>query len=68
MPQVDWLRTARRVLTTDRVDGLSIDEVEALKAAGHDLESILARSARVFFNQVFRDGFSMRTCIPATCS
>ena len=57
VPQVDWLRTAGRVLTTDRVDGLSIDEVEALKAAGHDLESILARSARVFFNQVFRDGF-----------
>ena len=57
VPQVDWLRTARRVLTTDRVEGLSIDEVVALKEVGHDVESILARSARVFFNQVFRDGF-----------
>ncbi len=57
VPQVDWLRTARRVLTTDRVEGLSIDEVDALKEVGHDVEGILARSARVFFNQLFRDGF-----------
>jgi ubiquinone biosynthesis protein len=57
VPQVDWLRTARRVLTTDRVEGLSIDEVDALEAAGLDMGEILARSARAFFNQVFRDGF-----------
>ena len=57
VPQVDWVRTTRRVLTTDRVDGLSIDEVEALEEAGHDVERILTSSAKAFFNQVFRDGF-----------
>ena len=57
VPEVDWLRTARRVLTIDRVDGVSIDEVEVLKRAGQDVGDILARSARAFFNQVFRDGF-----------
>lgn len=57
VPQVDWKRTGRRVLTTDRVEGVSIDEVEALQNSGHDLRTVLESSARAFFNQVFRDGF-----------
>jgi len=57
VPAVDWQRTARRVLTTDRVRGLRIDDREALLAAGHDLEAVLSRAAAIFFNQVFRDGY-----------
>lgn len=54
---VDWERTGQRVLTTERIRGHNIDDVEALRAAGHDIEDILARSARIFFLQVFRDGY-----------
>jgi ubiquinone biosynthesis protein len=54
---VDWERTAQRVLTTERIHGINIDDVEALREAGHDVDDILARSARIFFLQVFRDGF-----------
>lgn len=54
---VDWERTGQRVLTTERIRGINIDDVEALTEAGHDVNDILARSARIFFLQVFRDGF-----------
>ncbi|MDJ0683960.1 MAG: 2-polyprenylphenol 6-hydroxylase [Alphaproteobacteria bacterium] len=54
---VDWDRTARRTLTTERIRGLSIDDVEGLTAAGFDIDAILERSAEIFFLQVFRDGF-----------
>ena len=57
VPAVDWTRTARRVLTTDWVEGISVHEREALIKAGHDLERIVANTAKVFFLQVFRDGF-----------
>jgi len=57
VPSVDWRRTSRRVLTLERVEGLPVDEVEALRAAGHDADAIMATAAEVFFKQVFRDGF-----------
>lgn len=57
VPAVDWQRTAHRVLTTERVDGIPIDETETLVEAGLDPRDIIERSARIFFCQVFRDGF-----------
>ena len=57
VPEIDWSRTARRVLTTGWVGGIPIDEREALVAAGHDLEEVAANMAKAFFLQVFRDGF-----------
>ena len=57
VPKVDWRRTARRVLTTERVEGAALGDAEALAAAGHDPADIVARAARATFNQVFRDGF-----------
>lgn len=57
VPDVDWQRTGRRVLTTSRVEGIPIDEVDALVEAGLDPRDIIERSAEVFFFQVFRDGF-----------
>jgi ubiquinone biosynthesis protein len=57
VPRVDWARTARRVVTFERVSGLRADERDNLIAHGHDPDAILAQAAVVFFNQVFRDGF-----------
>jgi len=57
VPAVDWERTSRRVLTTERIVGIRIDEVAELVDAGLDPRDIIERSARVFFYQVFRDGF-----------
>ena len=57
VPKVDWARTARRVLTLERIAGLPVDEREALIAVGLDPQEIVAKAARTFFKQVFRDGF-----------
>lgn len=57
VPQVDWTTTAKRVLTTSRVHGISIVDIEGLKKSGVDPLDILEKSAGAFFMQVFRDGF-----------
>ena len=57
VPKVDWSRTGKRVMTTDRIEGISMDDRAALEAAGHDLLEITTKAARTTFNQVFRDGF-----------
>ncbi|HTZ38046.1 MAG TPA: 2-polyprenylphenol 6-hydroxylase [Stellaceae bacterium] len=57
VPRVDWRRTGRAVLTTERVAGIRVDDRAALIAAGHDVDALLRGAAEAFFRQVFRDGF-----------
>jgi ubiquinone biosynthesis protein len=57
VPAVDWQRTAKRVLVTERIRGISAGDIEGLKASGIDLTATMERAAKAFFNQVFRDGF-----------
>jgi len=57
VPEVDWRRTARRVLTIQRIQGIPLDRREEIVAAGHDVNLILERAASAFFHQAFRDGF-----------
>ncbi len=57
VPAVDWQRTSRRVLTLERVPGIPIDDREALLAAGHDPDAIVAKLIQSFLAQAFRDGF-----------
>ncbi|MGF1609384.1 MAG: 2-polyprenylphenol 6-hydroxylase [Kiloniellales bacterium] len=57
VPAVDWQRSAQRVLTMERRQGIPLDDRETLLAAGHNLEDVLTKAAVIFFRQVFRDGF-----------
>ncbi|MCW2245658.1 ubiquinone biosynthesis protein [Azospirillum fermentarium] len=57
VPQVDWDRTAKRVLTLERIHGIKVDDPQAIIAAGYDSSEVLAKASAGFFNQVFRDGF-----------
>lgn len=57
VPEIDWRRTARRVMTQERVTGIPMDDREAMLAAGLDIDEVLARAAAIFFRQVFRDGY-----------
>ncbi len=57
VPAVDWERTGRRVLTTERIAGIPFHDVDDLRKAGHDLEAIVRHASENFFRQVFRDGF-----------
>jgi ubiquinone biosynthesis protein len=57
VPQIDWRRTGRTVLTTERIVGTRVDDRDGLIAAGHSIPDLLQNAAASFFNQVFRDGF-----------
>jgi ubiquinone biosynthesis protein len=57
VPAVDWARTARRVLVTERIVGIPVDERTRLVEAGIDPDAVVAAAARAFFKMVFRDGF-----------
>ena len=57
VPAIDWPRTARRVLTQQRLEGIAMDDRDRLLAVGHDLRDILEKAAAIFFKQAFRDGY-----------
>lgn len=57
IPAVDWQRTARRVLTTARLEGVPISDLAALKAAGHDLDALAQSLIRTFLSQALGRGF-----------
>jgi ubiquinone biosynthesis protein len=57
VPRVDWPRSARRVLTLERLTGIRMVDRATLLAAGQDIDQVLARAAAIFFKQAFRDGF-----------
>jgi ubiquinone biosynthesis protein len=57
VPRVDWDRTNGRVLTLEWVEGIKISDVEALKAAGHDLPKLAATLVLAFLTQAISAGF-----------
>jgi len=57
IPAIDWDRTSGRVMTLDWMDGIKISEVEALKAAGHDLNALAARLVLTFLKQAISEGY-----------
>ena len=57
IPHVIWDYTHSGVLTTERIAGISIDEKEALEAAGHDCLALCERAATLFFHMAFVDGY-----------
>jgi len=57
IPEIDWRRTARRVLTMEWLDGIKLNDREALIAAGHDCNRLAATLVRAFLRQAVVDGF-----------
>jgi ubiquinone biosynthesis protein len=57
VPWVDWERTGRDVLTLEWIDGIKMSDLEALRAAGHDLKQLAATLIQSFLRQTLRDGF-----------
>ena len=57
VPNVFWSHTSKRVLTTERIIGIRIDNIEALKIAGQNTSEIVGNASTAFFRQVFFDGF-----------
>jgi ubiquinone biosynthesis protein len=57
VPEIDWRRTARRVLTLEWLDGIKLNDREALQAAGQDCEALAKTLVRAFLRQAVVDGF-----------
>ena len=57
VPQIDWRRTARRVLTLEWLDGIKLNDRDALVAEGHDCKALAAILVRSFLRQAIVDGF-----------
>jgi ubiquinone biosynthesis protein len=57
VPDVDWERTGRDVVTMEWIDGIKMSDVEALKAAGHDLDKLADTLIQSFLRHTLRDGF-----------
>ncbi|MSR14771.1 MAG: ubiquinone biosynthesis regulatory protein kinase UbiB [Gammaproteobacteria bacterium] len=57
VPEIFWAYTRQNVLVMERVDGISISDIEGLRAAGVDLHALAASGVEIFFTQVFRDHF-----------
>jgi ubiquinone biosynthesis protein len=57
VPNVNWERTARRVLATEWVDGIALNERAKLSAAGHDLVRLARVLIQSFLRQAIGDGF-----------
>lgn len=53
IPRVFWDRTTTRVLTLERIDGLHIDDLAALDAAGIDRKALARRAAGIVLDEVF---------------
>ncbi len=57
VPAIDWARTAKRIMTQERMTGIPMDDGPAMRAAGLDVDDVLTKAANIFFNQAFRDGY-----------
>jgi ubiquinone biosynthesis protein len=57
VPEIDWTRTSRRVLTLEWIEGIRLADRAALIAAGHDVKALAATLVRAFLRQAVVDGF-----------
>ncbi|ASY71374.1 2-polyprenylphenol 6-hydroxylase [Sinorhizobium fredii] len=57
VPKVDWERTGRDVVTMEWIDGVKMSDIEGLRAAGHDLNTLAETLIQSFLRHTLRDGF-----------
>ena len=57
VPKIYWNYTTKKILTLDKVDGISIREQVKLKELGVDLKILAENLIQFFLKQAVRDGF-----------
>ncbi|MHB8453778.1 MAG: ubiquinone biosynthesis regulatory protein kinase UbiB [Acidiferrobacterales bacterium] len=57
VPKVYWDLTRTTVMVMERISGIPISNIQALKDAGIDLRRLAHNGVEIFFTQAFRDGF-----------
>ena len=66
VPEVFWDFCSNDVMVMERMHGTPISQVDKLLEQGIDIPRLAQAGVEIFFTQVFRDGFSMPICTPAT--
>tara|TARA_Y100000590_G_scaffold7004_1_gene8985 strand:- start:6868 stop:8451 length:1584 start_codon:yes stop_codon:yes gene_type:complete len=57
VPKIYWNYTSKKVLCLDRVDGISIREVQTLKSFNIDVKKLAKNTIQHFLRHAVRDGF-----------
>ncbi|MDR0258262.1 MAG: ubiquinone biosynthesis regulatory protein kinase UbiB [Comamonas sp.] len=57
IPEVFWDFCHQEVMVMERMNGVPINQVDTLRAAGVDIPKLARDGVTIFFTQVFRDGF-----------
>ncbi|MBI3903936.1 MAG: ubiquinone biosynthesis regulatory protein kinase UbiB [Nitrosomonadales bacterium] len=57
VPEVYWDWCATEVMVMERMNGLPVSQVDALRAEGVDIPKLAMNGVEIFYTQVFRDGF-----------
>jgi ubiquinone biosynthesis protein len=57
VPKIYWNYTTKKILTLDKVEGISIREQEKLQNLGVDLKKLAENLIQLFLKQAVRDGF-----------
>ena len=57
IPDVVWEHTRQNVMVMERITGIPVADIPALRARGVDLKLLAERGVEIFFTQVFRHNF-----------
>lgn len=57
VPEMFWDYCTADVMVMQRMYGMPISQVDALRSAGVDIPKLAANGVEIFYTQVFRDGF-----------
>jgi ubiquinone biosynthesis protein len=57
IPEIHWPLTRRKVLVMERIHGIPVGDMQALRAGNADFKKLAERGVEIFFTQVFRDNF-----------
>ncbi len=57
VPEIDWTRTSRRILTIEWIDAIPLGDIAAIERAGLDRRQLGINIIRSFLKHAMRDGF-----------
>lgn len=57
VPEVYWDWCSEQIMVMERMHGIPVSQISALRAAGIDISKLARDGVEIFYTQVFRDGF-----------
>lgn len=57
VPKIKWIYTTKHVLTMEYIEGIKLDDYNALEKAGIDRKDLAKKLVTSICNQILRDGF-----------